>query len=232
MMRARVINLGMGALAVAALVACSDGLTTDQASQTAAARVTVQMQQVAGAAAAQAVGTIALAEGGAAARITADDVGSLVVTVTDIQFLPVVDESMNGMAEDPMWQSIGVEPFELDFTALPGDGESALTVASGEIAEGDYRKARLFTSDAFVTFTRDITVGQTTLAAVDDMDQPVQHPVRIPSARNTGIKTDFALSVNGDTDVLLLFDPAATFKNVTVTGNGQVIMSPVVRAKP
>ena len=78
-------------------------------------------------------------------------------------------------------------------------------------------------SNASIVLNTTIGVGQATFAADSS------HAVRIPSAENTGLKTDIAFTVAADTDVNLLFSPDATFQNVTATGNGQVILAPVIK---
>ena len=56
----------------------------------------------------------------------------------------------------------------------------------------------------------------------------------IPSAQNSGIKADIDLAVDEGNveDVGLLFDADATFRHVVGTGNGRVLMPPVLKARP
>jgi hypothetical protein len=166
-------------------------------------------------------------------------IASLEVTVTSIAFLPVDeddpdDPSGMGMGDGDMdgtsWISLPLgEPVPLDLLALPSEMDSPIVIAAGDVPVGDYRKVRLFVENATISFTEAITKGNATF------DAEVDHPVDIPSAANSGLKTDAIFSVVADdvgavSDVNLLFDPTATFKNVTVTGSGRVILAPVIKA--
>ncbi len=204
---------------VATLVgACADGLGRGDRE-----RVTVTMQQGSDGFFAQTVdGWYANVAGSQSVFIDKEDVAELFVSITEIQFLPVTEEEANGG-----WQSLSLDaPAELDLMALPTEGESPIVIASGELEVGDYRMVRLFMSDATIVFNTDISLGQ---AITFEAGEP-GHAVRIPSGAETGTKTDAEFSVVADTDVNLLFDPAATFLNVAVTGTGQVILAPVIRA--
>jgi hypothetical protein len=64
-----------------------------------------------------------------------------------------------------------------------------------------------------------------------------EYEVVIPSGDNTGIKTDLSFTVTEDgegnaDEVNLLFDAEATFRGVTATGSGKVMLPPVLKAKP
>ena len=114
---------------------------------------------------------------------------------------------------------------------LPEPDESPVVIASGSVPVGSYRKVRLFVQDEIVVFAESVTVGN----SVYDMD--TEYPVTIPSGDNTGIKTDLSFTVTADEDgnvaeVNLLFDSEATFRGVTATGNGKVMLPPVLKAKP
>jgi len=123
------------------------------------------------------------------------------------------------------------EPLTVDFMALPAPNESPVVIASGSVPVGTYRNVRLFVEDEFVVFSEPFTVGN----SVFDMD--TEYPVVIPSAEKTGIKTDLTFTVTADNEgneeeVNLLFDTEATFRGVTATGSGKVMLPPVLKAKP
>lgn len=221
----RLVRLSLAATAAAA---CADGTVTAPENVGAGAgHLTVVMQRAGG----PAVGgswLAGLAEVGMG-RIEASDVASLRITITDIQFLPVDDGQMGDGMNEHGWRSLSVEPVELDLMALPVEGEVPLVLASGMVDAGDFRMARLFVSDAIIVLEEPVTVGNTTY----DAGEP-GHSVTIPSGLQTGLKTDFDVNVtvDGDTEVLLVFDPDATFKNVTATGNGKIMLAPVLRSRP
>jgi hypothetical protein len=158
---------------------------------------------------------------GTAAPIDPEVVSSLTVRVTGIAFLPAdADENDEGG-----WVSLALDtPVELDLMALPTEGESPIVVASGAIAVGDYRNVRLMVDQAVIRFSAAVSLG-----AAFTLDADVDYEVTVPSADQTGIKTDAEFSVATDTQVDLLFSTGSTFQNVTATGNGQVILAPVIR---
>lgn len=112
--------------------------------------------------------------------------------------------------------------------ALPTSGESPLVIAAGQVPVGDYRMVRLVTSGATIYFNTTVQVGP----AIFDPD--TGYDVTIPSGSETGLKTDATFTVaaaegGNPTEVSLLFDEGTTFKNVTATGSGKVMLSPVIR---
>lgn len=120
------------------------------------------------------------------------------------------------------WTSVDVEPVTIDLAAIaPG---TAVEVAAGALAEGNYNAIRLFLQSATVTFLSDVTVGGETFLA----GQP--YPLEIPSVENNGLRVPTAhFTVGaGEESVVVLFDPAATTASVTATGSGVVRMSPVL----
>jgi hypothetical protein len=154
-----------------------------------------------------------------------DNVLSLTVVVTAIEFLPVFEG--DSTEDGGGWISLELsEPVELDLLALPTEGESPLVIAAGNVEPGDYRNVRLLIGDATIVFDQPFSIG---LAEFDG-----EHPVTVPSGAQTGLKTDIAFTVEADgdgnpQDLNLLFDPGITFLNAIATGNGTVILTPVLR---
>ncbi len=186
-------------------------------------QVTVTMQQTSHGFFTPAVnGWYASVAGNESVFINQDDVDELTVTITEIQFLPVSEEGV-----DAPWESLPLgEDVELNLMALPTEGESPIVIASGDVPVGDYRMLRLLVTGGNIVFNTETALGRAITFEAGDPG----HAVTIPSGMETGIKTDAEFSVVADTDVNILFDPAATFLNVAVTGNGQVILAPVIRA--
>lgn len=165
-------------------------------------------------------------EAESAALIDLENVLALTVLVVRVEVLPVgTDEDTQGG-----WVSLDLaEAVPLDFLALPFEGESPLVIAAGELAAGDYAMLRLFVQEATIVFDQPFTVGMVTYEG--------EHPVVIPSGDETGIKTDVAFTVatTGDgepLDVGILFDAEATIQAADATGDGTVILAPVLRAGP
>ena len=216
----------MAALAAGAGVACQSA--GGPSAETAEVRVTMSRQGPA--VAPQAVAEWFASAAGLQARIDLETVDSLMVTLDRIEFLPAVqdDEDENGEnGENGGWQSLDVEDVRFDLLALPATDETGLVLVIGELPVGDYRNVRLFVSDVMVWFNTPIQIG-----AAFTYDADVGYEVVVPSGDQTGIKTDqgFSVPVEG-ADVALVFDENATLANVTATGNGKVILAPVLRVK-
>ncbi len=209
--RSGVARLSVLALTAAVAAGC------DTVGPDGTGNVQVTMQKIASATATQALADgFASAADGSYASIDADnDVKSLVVTVTEIQFLPAID--------DAAWKSMPLNPaVPLDLMALPESDTSPLVIAAGPLDDGDYRMVRLLVSGGKIVFKNEISLGQ---AFTFTADEP-EYDVIIPSGV---IKTDTEFAVDGPTDVNLFFDPDATFQNATATGSGKVILTPVLR---
>ena len=207
-------------------VACQ-GAATDPG---ATAAVSVTMQRVgAGTAAQAAAGWFASASGGMG-RIDLATVDSLMVTLDRIEFLPAVQDEgdengENGDGEGGGWVPLDVEDVRFDLLALPTTDETGIVLVTGELPVGDYLRVRLFVTDPMVWFNTPILLGQ-----AFTFDADVGYEVFIPSGDQTGIKTDQGFSVpEGGGDVALVFDENASLANVAATGNGSVILAPVIR---
>ena len=156
------------------------------------------------------------------------------IVITGIQILPYCEDAGQhdgpGQCED-RWVSLELAEedwVELDLMALPTEGESPIVIAAGSVPVGEYHRARLFVNSAKVVFSESFTVGQATY------EGGVEYDVEIPSAQNTGIKVAIDLVVEDDgegngLEVGLLFDADATIKGVVGTGNGKVILPPVLK---
>ncbi|HXV86219.1 MAG TPA: DUF4382 domain-containing protein [Gemmatimonadales bacterium] len=204
-------------LAVLAVAACSDLGPASRAT------VDVTMSQ-SDAVAAQALSGWAgsVADGNdATASISRDTVAALVVRVTSIQFLPTTETS----EDEAAWVALDLaSPVELDLLDLPTEGASPLVIASGEVEAGEYRKVRLFVDSTAIVFKGPINIGSAFSFAAN-----ATYAVDIPSGAQTGLKTDLAFTAEDGADVNLLFSTTSTFANVTATGNGKVMLAPVIR---
>ena len=150
-------------------------------------------------------------------------VAALRVTITEIEVLRLGEDDADDT--NPAWTRLELtDPVELDFLALPLEGESPLVIASGELPLGSYGHVRLFVSSTGVEFASEVNVGPQTFYPA------TLYEVEIPSGEQTGIKTNLRFDVTEDPgDVGLVFDPEATFLNVVATGSGKVKLTPVVK---
>ncbi len=156
--------------------------------------------------------------------IPQDTVASLTVTVTSIQFLGAGDEE----SDEGGWVTLDLAaPVELDLMALPSEGDSPIVIASGSVAVGAYAKVRLFVTAPTIVLKGDFSFGGTTL------EGGVELAAEIPSSAQSGLKTDasFEVAEGATADVDLLFDAGTTLTNITLTGDGRVIVAPVLRSR-
>jgi hypothetical protein len=228
-MTRRAFGLAAAFTAMAVGGACTDTTGTLNSTDTGSVEVTLQRASVQLAPAADFA--VFLSDAGLQGKVDPSSVDSLFVTVTSIGFLPVEAEDTGEESEDPMWMWLDLpDPVTLDLLALPTEGDSPIVIAAGDVPVGDYRKVRMIVGGAAVFFNQAMTVGQ----AAFDVD--TEYPVDVPSGAQSGLKTDATFSVVGDdvgdpTAVNLLFDPDATFKNVTATGSGKVKLAPVIKVR-
>lgn len=187
-------------------------------------KVQVTMQKIASETATRALADgFASVAGGSYAPIDAGNVTSLTMQVDSIQFLLAVED---GVEDSGGWITLVLagDVVTLDLASLPPAFAAPLVIAVGDVDPGSYQSVRLFVSDAEIMFVEDVSVGQATFDKAPEI-----HAVTIPSGAQTGLKTNMAFIVDGSTDVNLLFDEGTTFQNATATGNGTVILSPVLR---
>jgi hypothetical protein len=154
-------------------------------------------------------------------------VTSLEITVTDVLYLQVGDDENTESA----WQPLGLgSPITIDLMALPAESEGEIILGAGTVAVGTYNKVRLLVSGGEITFNTAIAIGGGEELAAGSYD------VMVPSGAESGIKSTVFFEVTegegGEANAArLVFEPGTTFLNVTVTGNGEVILNPVLRAK-
>lgn len=120
----------------------------------------------------------------------------------------------------------------VDLLAL---GESEVVLAAADLDPDDYVDARLFVSDAHIVLNQEVCLGNDA-AGLDRLclSADTEHDVFLPSADQTGIKTDasFSIEEGGAVEVTLIFDAEATVRTIAwAPGLGQVIVSPVIRAE-
>jgi Domain of unknown function (DUF4382) len=130
-------------------------------------------------------------------------------------------------ADSVAWYTLDlVGSGRLDLLHLPTDSANGLVLASGDVPPGDYRRVRLEISDATIWFDTTVTAWNGLTFKPD-----TGYSVLIPSAEQSGLKTDAGLTVpNGGGDVTLMFDTDATIRGALVTGSGKIIVIPVIRS--
>ena len=156
------------------------------------------------------------------AAISLADVESILVMVTGIQAL-LRGEDENGGG----WVDLDLAPAAenpIDLLTLPGSG---IEIANGTLAVGDYGNVRICYEDpASINLANDVTVGPSDFLAADN-----PHDLTIPSGPQTCIKiptASFIIDEETAETLTIEFDAALSVQTVTATGNGVLMMSPVL----
>lgn len=217
----RIASFVVGATVVVGAAACSDSGPETAPSQ---ARISIEGVISARSAALDWFASAA----GVTAAISPDTVQSLEITVAEVAYLPVDGTE----ADESAWQTLTLDaPVTLDLMSLPTEQAGSIVIAAGDVPVGSYHKVRLLVGTGEIVFKGPLNLGGAT-----DFESGTPYPVTIPSGDQTGLKTDVSFDVTAGEDgttnaAYLLFDPATTFQNVTATGNGGVILSPVLKAR-
>jgi Domain of unknown function (DUF4382) len=185
-------------------------------------------------------------------RVRPSMVDSLIVTVSKVEVLVATPDSENAADSaadsarvDSMahhgdddgddweqserdWTSLDiVGSGVLDLVHLPDSATVGLTVASGMLPPGTYRHVRLFVTQPMIYFDTTFVTP-----AGDTLQAGVGYPVIIPSADSTGaaIRTDESFTVpTGGGNVSLYFDRDDTVRHIVITGDGKIVVPPVIR---
>jgi hypothetical protein len=165
-----------------------------------------------------------------AAPVSLSQVASIEVVITGVQVLPAeeVEDESEDDADDGAWIPLALVGAEgqgvrVDLLQLPTS--SAVTLATAELEAGSYENLRLFVSDATITFREPVTVGRREYPA----NQPL--PLFIPSAEQSGIKlpqASFTVPAEGGEQVVVQFNAAASVRGINATGEGTVLLNPVL----
>jgi len=125
------------------------------------------------------------------------------------------------------WTGLDLDPpVALDLTALPNEGAGdPIELGTIDGLESGECRVRLFLSTASIIFNEDITAGGSQFLAGTEYTAEL----KFPSGDQTGLKAEGACTVpDGGGDVTLLFDESATVGTITATGNGRIVVSPVI----
>ncbi len=173
--------------------------------------------------------------------IPLDAVDSVKVTLAAIQ---VMQFSQDSMAQDTTGQdSTGSTGYEgdhfgmfqgrwvtidvpvgttIDLMHLPTDG---MTVANTDLQPGTYGQVRMLFTQATITLGKDVTLPDSTVIAAGT------YPLEI--GRNSSwlyVQVSPFTVAQGQADVVVTFDPAASVRAIIVLNDGTLVMPPVVRA--
>jgi hypothetical protein len=160
----------------------------------------------------------------AAAPLTTTMVDSIMITITSVEAISAGDSSS--------WESLALVDSggrRINLLKLPTEGADSIRIARGDLEAGNYSHIRLRfdESTATIYLNQAVTLGTNNLARGS-------YPLRIPSGGQTGLKiqtASFKIADDSLSTVVLVFDQSSSVGNVTVTGNGTVMMSPVLRSR-
>lgn len=167
---------------------------------------------------------------------------SVDVTAVEVHRVGADEEESSGEAEgdgeagegsDP-WIRIELTPAgedEVDMLDLPetDDASSGLQIALEAVPAGTYNLLRLFFDGVSLSLLEDTMIGGVLYEANTDL--PLE--IRVPSGDQTGILVQtgtFEVPDGGTASVEVIFDSATSLQNVTATGNGIIIVAPVMSA--
>lgn len=169
-------------------------------------------------------GDAALFQGGSLGNVSLDDVAAINVTITAVDVLPTSGEP---------WLSLDLAVdggVPVDLMALAA---TPVMIATATLPADDYLDARLFVENGTLVLSQQVCLGQAAPAGPNRcLAEGVPHSLFIPSADQTGIKTDahFTIDEGGAAEVALVFEPEATVRNIAwAPGRGDVILVPVIR---
>ncbi len=164
---------------------------------------------------------------GTSRAVDQDSVQYLKVTVTGIDYL--IAGAADTSDSSASWTRADLaQAFDLDLMSLPADSGAAQLVATTNVAAGAYTAVRLHVTNPRIAFKGSVSFG-----AAGILQGGTEYQVTIPSAAQAGLKASAGVTVraNGTTTVGLVFASARTLSNITVTGTGGVVLSPVLRAR-
>ena len=140
-------------------------------------------------------------------------------------------EANNGDNESG-WQQIellSAPQQRINLIDLPFEGSGTFELATGDLEVGSYNHIRLRFDETTikVVLNQDVTLGDGTVLPAGG------YLVRVPSGTENGLKihtASFEVTEDATATVNLIFDGPVSLGNLHTTGNGSLIMSPVLRS--
>jgi hypothetical protein len=150
-------------------------------------------------------------------------VSDLSVTITAVQALPASALDMPG--EEEGWRTLTLStPVTVNLMELPFEGDG-LEIINGDLDPGPYVRLRFLVSEANLELLAPLTISGHTYPAGEEIELRIPTPwVSIPGAY-------FVVEEGEGAVVEVVFDPASSFGQVTVTQGGRLTLLPVFRGK-
>lgn len=124
------------------------------------------------------------------------------------------------------WVDADITPGPIDLLDLPTAGDPAILLGMVDVEPGKC-KVRLFISSLTIRLFDDVTVGQQTFPGGTD----ITTDIKVPSGGQTGLKARGVCELDGGTDLTLVFDEGSTLGKIVATGNGTIIVTPVIHVE-
>jgi hypothetical protein len=131
-----------------------------------------------------------------------------------------------GAFDHDAWISLQVvSGGRVDLLNLPTEDAQGIVLATGDVPPGDYHLVRLVIASGEIWLNTELVTPHG-----DTLPANTAIPVFFPSG-GVMILTDFTVPEGGG-DVALVFDADETFAHVVITGDGRVMVTPVLHHRP
>jgi hypothetical protein len=150
-------------------------------------------------------------------------VSDLSVTITAVQALPA--SALDMPDEEGGWRTLTLStPVTVNLMALPFEGDG-LEILNGDLDPGPYVRLRFLVSEASLELLAPLTISGHTYPAGEEIELRIPTPwVSIPGAY-------FVVEEGEGAVIEVVFDPASSFGQVTVTQGGKLTLLPVFRGR-
>lgn len=150
-------------------------------------------------------------------------VSDLSVTITAVQALPA--SALDMPDEDEGWRTLTLgSPVTVNLMALPFEGDG-LDIINGDLEAGPYVRLRFLVSEANLELLAPLTISGNTFPAGEEIELRIPTPwISIPGAY-------FVVEEGEGASIEVVFDPASSFGQVTVTQGGRLTLLPVFRGR-
>lgn len=145
------------------------------------------------------------------------------VTITAVQALQAA--SLDMPDEEGGWRTLTLSsPLTIDLMSLPFEG-GGLEVLNGDLAAGPYVRLRFLVSEAHLVLASPLTLSGRTFPAGEEVELRILTPwVSVPGSYFVVDESDVAV-------IEVVFDPASSFGQVTVTQGDRLTLLPVFHGR-
>jgi len=150
-------------------------------------------------------------------------VRDLEVTITAVQALPAA--YLDHPDENGGWKTLTLSsPVTVNLLSLPFEGDG-IEIINGDLVPGPYVRLRFLVSEANLTLHAPLTISGRTYPANEEIE------LRIPTPWISVPGSYFVVDEGEGGVIEVVFDPASSFGQITVTQGGRLTLLPVFRGK-